>query len=226
MSDPSEGGPAEGAADDVVAVLDGLTPKGRKTRERILAGARRAFEARGNYVDTRIADITREARVAYGSLYTYFDSKEAVFRELAVEVVDSMYARARSSYRGADPIRRMESANRGFMEAYRDSAQMMAVIEQAGSLYQEFHDLRRQLRNRFVHRIETSIRLMQERGLADPDLDVHTAAHALVSMTDNFLYVWFVLEEPFDDEIALGTLNRLWGRALGLRHGEVAEVVR
>ena len=206
-----------GVSGTVSAPAVHLTAKGLRTRQRILEGARRAFEAKGNYVETRIADITKEARVAYGSLYTYFESKETLFRELAVEVVEGMYRSSRSSYRGTDPTRRVESANRGFMEAYRDNAQMMAVIEQAASLYAEFHQLRRQLRLQFVERIQAHIERMQEDGQADPDVDSRTAAHALVSMTDNFLYVWFVLEEPFDEQVALRTLDQLWIRALGLR---------
>lgn len=209
-----------------VASASHLTPKGLRTRQRILEGARRAFEVKGNYVETRIADITKEARVAYGSLYTYFESKETLFRELAVEVVQGMYRSSRSSYRGTDPTRRVASANRGFMEAYRENAQMMAVIEQAASLYAEFHQLRRQLRMQFVQRIQESIERMQEDGQADPDVDSRTAAHALVSMTDNFLYVWFVLEEPFDEDVALQTLDQLWTRGLGLRPSPARGVVR
>ncbi len=195
----------------------GLAPKGRRTRQRILEGARRAFENRGNYVDTRITDITKEAGVAYGSLYTYFDSKEVLFRELALDVVNRMYSGATSTYRGPDPIKRVESANGRFMDAYRENAQMMAVIEQVASLYPDFHLLRRQLRQRFVERIRSNIERWQAGGVADPDVDSHTAAHALVSMTDNFGYLWFVLEEPFDEQTALQTLTQLWVRALGLR---------
>jgi AcrR family transcriptional regulator len=202
---------------DATERTSGLAPKGRRTRKRILEGARRAFEHRGNYVDTRITDITKEAGVAYGSLYTYFDSKEMLFRELALEVVNGMYSGATSIYRGPDPIKRVESANRRFMNSYRDNAQMMAVIEQVASLYPDFHLLRRQLRQRFVERIRSNIERWQASGLADPDVDSHTAAHALVSMTDNFGYLWFVLEEPFDEQTALRTLTQLWVRALRLR---------
>lgn len=194
-----------------------LTPKGRRTRERIIVGARRAFERTGNYVDTRITDITREAKVAYGSFYTYFDSKEVCFDELANEVVTGMYAEGTSSYRGPDPLQRVQSANENFIAAYESRARMMAVIEQVATLNPEFQLLRRQLRDGFVRRIEANIMRWQVDGLATGEVDTHVAAHALVSMTDNFCYVWLVLGEPIQREDAVATLTHLWVNALQLR---------
>ena len=54
---------------------------------------------------------------------------------------------------------------------------------------------------------------------ADPAAQGCTiAAHALVSMTDNFGYVWFVLGERFDEESAFRTITTLWANAVGLHH--------
>lgn len=193
-----------------------LSPKGRRTRQRLLEGARRAFEKAGSYVDTRITDIVRESGVAYGSFYTYFDSKEQLFFELAVEVVSEMYEEGTSAYRGDDPVARIDSANRKFLMSYRDHAAMMTIIEQAAALYPELRALRRHLRQRFVDRIAANIRKWIDRGVADPDLDPVTSAHALVSMTDNFAYLWFVLGEDFAEETAFSTITTLWVNALGI----------
>jgi AcrR family transcriptional regulator len=196
-----------------------LTAKGRRTRQRVIEGARRAFEKSGNYVETRISDITEEAGVAYGSLYTYFGSKEALFREMVTAVEQEAYEAVRSSYRGRDPVKRIESANRNFSRRYRENAQIQAVIEQAAALYPEFREFRRQLRQPFVERIEANIRRMQTDGVASRDIDVHTTAHALVSMIDNFHYVWLVLGEPFDEDIAVSTISDMWVAALGIHAG-------
>ena len=200
----------------VVEQIAGLTPKGRRTRQRLLDGARRAFEKKANYVETKISDITKEAGVAYGTLYTYFDSKEELFREMAVGVILEAYEASASTYRGPDPILRIESANRNFMERYVRNASITAVIEQAAALYPEYRDLRRELREPFVERIKGNIERMQSDGVADPTIDAGTAAHALVSMTDNFHYVWLVLGQPFEQEVALRTLTQLWVGALGI----------
>jgi AcrR family transcriptional regulator len=195
-----------------------LTAKGERTRQQIVEGAWRAFEKSRSYVDTRIADIAREAGVAYGSFYTYFKTKEEIFYHLANSVVDELYVEGTSSYRGPDAGSRVDSANRQFLASYRKHAVMMTIIEQAAALYPEFHELRRRLRGRFVERIAANIARWRDAGLTDPDLDAELAAHALVSMTDNFSYVWFVLGEPFDEEKAAETVTRIWANALGLPH--------
>jgi AcrR family transcriptional regulator len=211
------GGVADGAGDaDAGASADKLTAKGRRTRLQLIEGARRAFAQSANYVDTRVSDITDQANVAYGSFYTYFSSKEMLFRELATTVVLDMYDSTRSSYRGDDPQRRIASANARWFGAYRNNARMMAVIEQAAALYPEFHELRRELRARFVERIAANVLSWQRSGLVSADLDPLTSAHALLSMTDNFCYVYLVLGEQFEEQVAIETLNTLWVRGLGL----------
>src|SRR5262245_46891880 len=46
-------------------------------REAILAAAERVFSKSGFYA-TRMADIAKEAGVAVGTLYNYFDSREVI----------------------------------------------------------------------------------------------------------------------------------------------------
>ena len=53
-------------------------------RRQILDAAIRVF-ARQGFNDCRVSDIAREANVAYGLVYHYFDSKDEVLNELFVE---------------------------------------------------------------------------------------------------------------------------------------------
>ena len=57
------------------------TERGRKTLQLLLDAAAEEFGERG-YHEAAIARIAQRAGVAIGSFYTYFDSKEAVFRGL------------------------------------------------------------------------------------------------------------------------------------------------
>jgi AcrR family transcriptional regulator len=57
------------------------TERGRKTLRLLLDAAAEEFGERG-YHEAAIARIAQRAGVAIGSFYTYFDSKEAVFRGL------------------------------------------------------------------------------------------------------------------------------------------------
>src|SRR5262249_12889860 len=61
------------------------TAKGLRTRDELLAAARRVFE-RDGYLDTRVADIAAAAKLAHGSFYTYFSSKQEVFLAIVRDV--------------------------------------------------------------------------------------------------------------------------------------------
>lgn len=66
------------------------TARGRKTLRKILDAALEEFGERG-FSESSIVGITQRANVALGTFYTYFDSKEAVFKAL----VSDMSARVR-----------------------------------------------------------------------------------------------------------------------------------
>src|SRR5579864_7032189 len=53
----------------------------KERRSDILAAAKKVF-ARKGYHATTIAEIAKAARLSYGSIYWYFDSKDALFHEL------------------------------------------------------------------------------------------------------------------------------------------------
>lgn len=206
-----DGNPPLAPSQDALA---SLSPKGLRTRRRLLEGARLAFEQSGSYVDTRISDIVKQSGCAYGTFYTYFDTKEQLFYELAVEVANQMYLENASRSRGEELIERIDSGVRQFVQSYRKHAAILTIIEQAASLYPEFRGLRRQLRQAFVERNITNLERWSEEGAIDRAINPVIAAHALVSMIDNFSYLWFVLGEAFDEEEAVTTLTKLWTNAL------------
>lgn len=66
-----------------VAEPEGDAPESAKRRQ-ILEGARRVFLLRG-FDAASMGEIAREAGVSKGTLYVYFESKEALFAALVVE---------------------------------------------------------------------------------------------------------------------------------------------
>jgi AcrR family transcriptional regulator len=192
-----------------------LTERGVRTRERLVEATREVFEETG-FLDTRVGHITARAKVAYGTFYTYFDSKEAVLREIADRLFTDMTRPSLLPPSGASPAERIRHTNRSYYEAYLRNARMMAIIEQVATFNEEFRELRRRHRAAYVGRSAGAIRGWQREGLVDMGLDAEMAARALSAMVDHSLYLRLVQRDGDDMERFLDTLDALTVRALGL----------
>ena len=195
-----------------------LTPRGVRTRATLVKAARALFEKNG-YLDTNVGDIAARAKVAHGTFYTYFSSKEDIF----AEVVDGLMA-DRDRIAGDEPpvpagaqvSERIERANRSYLKSYIATARMMAVLEQVATFNPRLAQVRRMARKATVQRSADAIRRWQARGIIDPNIDPVYAANSLGSMVDRSAYVWIVLGEPFELEAAVEQLTRLYCNALRL----------
>jgi AcrR family transcriptional regulator len=193
-----------------------LTNRGRRTRDRLIEAAEVVF-TRDGYLDTKIADITATAGVASGTFYTYFESKEAIFRTVIQVVIDEMYAAATVP----DDVEheahvRIEHATRAYLRAYQQHAGLMGILEQVATFNPGFREMRRGIRQAFRTRTEKGLRRLQREGRIDPDLSPRCTAEALGSMVSNFCYVSFVLGETYPEEEAVRTVTNLWIRGIGL----------
>ncbi|MEV4355608.1 TetR/AcrR family transcriptional regulator [Nonomuraea sp. NPDC004186] len=193
------------------------TSRGRRTRAALLQAGREAFEEHG-YDAVRIDDVCGRARVSHGTFYTYFDSKEALFGEVAAAVVGEMFA---ASLVGAaadpdDPYARIEAANRLYLRAWAANSRLVRMVEQAATSEERFGRLLLELREVFVRRGAEGLKRLQEQGLADPELDPRLTAVMLGGMVEHFAHVWLDLGERADEQVAVDHLTRLWARAIGL----------
>ncbi|MGH9231226.1 MAG: TetR/AcrR family transcriptional regulator [Acidimicrobiales bacterium] len=109
------------------AVSDGAK---EQRRDEILAAAKATFAAKG-YHATTIADVARAAGISYGSIYWYFDSKEALFHALMDSQEQALRAYIDdavvgvSSRGGEAPFRRSVRATFEFFEADRDVVKLL-----------------------------------------------------------------------------------------------------
>jgi AcrR family transcriptional regulator len=196
-----------------------VTPRsarGIRTRNALIAAARVVFE-RDGYLDARLADISAEAGVASGSLYTYFDGKEEIFQAVAEQVTEEMvhpHLRARTGV--TDPRELIDLANREYLRAYKKNAELMGLFEQVSQIDEEFRAVRNERANAFVQRNAKMIRSLQEAGAADTELDPLLTAHALSAMVSRMAYVAYVQKVPMPFEKLVETLNRIWIKALSL----------
>jgi AcrR family transcriptional regulator len=182
--------------------------------------AKEIFEEHG-LLDARIAAIAARAGVSYGAFYHYFDSKESLFREVAVEVDSHVRAPMdevifdRDS--GLSPQERLHVAIRRHFEAYREEARLLGVVEQVARLDDEVRAFRETWQREDTKQVADSIRLLQRRGLADPALDPTAAAAALGAMTYRFAELWLAQGAvDCDFDTGVDTVTRLFVNALGL----------
>lgn len=197
-----------------------VTPRsarGIRTRNALIAAARVVFE-RDGYLDARLADISAEAGVASGSLYTYFEGKEEIFQAVAEQVTEEMvhpHLRARTGV--TDPRELIDLANREYLRAYKKNAKLMALFEQVSQVDEEFRAVRIERADQFVRRNAKMIRSLQDAGVADAELDPLLTAHALSAMVSRMAFVAYVQKVPMPFEKLVETLNRIWVKALGLQ---------
>jgi AcrR family transcriptional regulator len=197
----------------------GRTVRGRQTRAQLLDGAKKIFE-RDGFLHARIADICDAAGVSHGSFYTYFVSKEEIFKEVADSVeIDLLTLDPAPT--DADPLERIRVANEHYLNAYRANAKLMSVIHQVSTIDAEVRATRLQRQETFARAIERRIRQLQDAELADPEIDPVYAAQALGGMVASFADYLFNTDNAFGFDLATATdqLTRIWTNAVGIRAG-------
>ena len=202
-------------------------PRRERTPQRLVAAARVVFE-RDGFHDARLADVTKEAGVSTGTLYSYFQSKEELFRAVMQGVLDDLTepsagdhldAVAGEGAEAADPVQGIVEANRAYVAGYRRNARLMSLLSQVAQRDPEVQAIGFAIREHFETRISRAVARWQAQGLAYSDLDPVYTANALAYMVDRFLAEWIALDLPYDEDLAIETLSKLWTRALGMADG-------
>lgn len=107
------------------------TARGRQTRDKLLQAAEVEFGKQG-FHDASVSGITQKAGVALGTFYTYFESKEEIYRAL----VGYMSHRVRSwiAERVADSPDRISAERdglRAYLEFVREHPGLYRIISEA-----------------------------------------------------------------------------------------------
>ena len=107
------------------------TARGEKTLRKILDAALAEFGQQG-FHDSSIVGITARAKVALGTFYTYFDSKEAVFaalvRDMSGQVRDHVAPVMENAVDGLDAERRALAAYLRFVDGHKE---VYRIIDEA-----------------------------------------------------------------------------------------------
>lgn len=107
------------------------TPRGERTMRKILDAALAEFGEKG-FAESSIVSITGRAKVALGTFYTYFESKEALFAAL----VEDMSARVRKEVApalsgGLDTLDAERRALAAYLHFAADHKEVYRIIDEA-----------------------------------------------------------------------------------------------
>ncbi|GMN03880.1 TetR/AcrR family transcriptional regulator [Erythrobacter sp. MTPC3] len=107
------------------------TERGRRTLRKLLDASAEEFGEKG-FHEASVSSITRRAGVALGTFYTYFDSKDALFRALVADMSDNVKSSARAAMKDDMGALEIEHAALGaFLEFAREHKEIYRIIDEA-----------------------------------------------------------------------------------------------
>jgi len=184
------------------------TPRGERTMRKILDAARDEFGERG-FAESSIVGITQRAGVALGTFYTYFDSKEALFkalvRDMSAEVRDNVGPALSGSTDGLDGERRALAAFLRFVREHRDIYRIIDESEFVDpTAYREHYET---TANRIAARLAAARDKGEIESFTNEDLD----ALAWAMMGANvFLGLRFAVWDNADADRIANIMSRVW----------------
>jgi AcrR family transcriptional regulator len=214
-------GAAGTAGDAVTSAASGereLTRRGQNTRNKLVAAAWAVFGEKP-YQSARITEIAARAGVSTGSFYSYFPSKEALFRVVADRALAEMFEAPRRDPDNVDgdPVRDIAYASRQYFLACRNHRVIAQSIEQLRSTDDEIRLSRRGTLVKAAKRSERWVRRLQDEGVCDPTIDPWLTALALQSMNVNLAYDQLVHRDAaLDIDALVAAVTPIWARAVGL----------
>ncbi len=145
-------------------------------RDEIMAAAKEVFARKGFHATT-IADIAKQAGLAYGSIYWYFDSKDELFHALMAVEESALRKHVAGRTERAGGKRRtrgdasglLKSSVQATLEFFEaDKATVKLLFRDAYALGERFEKHLGGIYERFIDDIETFVVAAQERGEVVP----------------------------------------------------------
>jgi AcrR family transcriptional regulator len=165
----------------------------------ILDAAVRVFAAQG-FEATRVGDIAKEAGVAYGLVYHYFGSKdavlEAVFREAWGRLLDAIASATKGE---ASAPERLELAIKIVLRSWRDSPDLVRLITREVTRSPHFQEELNEIGRGFTG-LQLVIERGQEEGTLRRDVDARLTAWMLYGALEEILTGWVLGQLPDDVE--------------------------
>jgi len=188
-------------------------------RQQLLHAARARF-VRDGFAKTPVSAIVRDAGVAQGTFYLYFDNKQALIRELRREVVRDYERTLQRIARGPGAVdERLARIIASMARAVGRNLDLERVFREAESGDATLRAAREGRRRMAQQAAE----LMAADGTL-PLVDAHRTASMVVTLFDHILYEAHAYEPHAVDEVVAESL-RFTLRGVGVAHDRVDELV-
>ncbi len=177
------------------------TERGRRTLRKLLDAAAKEF-AESGYHEASISAITRRAGVALGTFYTYYDSKDAIFRALVSDMSAAVGRVAREAIEpemGALEIERV--ALRAFLEFAADNKALYRIIDEAEFVDPEsYRDHYETVGQRIAERLVAGTATGEMRGeLGEPEAWAVMGMNVFLGLR---YAIWARRGDPSADEVS------------------------
>jgi TetR/AcrR family fatty acid metabolism transcriptional regulator len=165
----------------------------------ILDAALKTFVKRG-YPETRVSEIASEAKVAEGTLYNYFKSKEdlllALFDEKWGGIIDDI---RKKISRLDDPNKKLKVMFSVVVRLFRKDrhlAEIFLVDVKQSSIFMKNYPVNRVVE--FIDLIEEILEEGKRKGIYRKDLDTHVAKMIIFGAAQGILLSWVLSESAAD----------------------------
>jgi TetR/AcrR family transcriptional regulator, fatty acid metabolism regulator protein len=166
----------------------------RKNNEkyyRIIEAATKVFAKRGFY-QSKISEIAKEAKVADGTIYIYFENKDdiliSLFEEQMKAVIDNMEVQLSGIDDPASKLERFASTHLDLIENNKDMAEIIQVeLRQSGKFMKEYKN---EKFIQYLDIIEDIISEGQKRGIFRKDVIPKVAKRAFFGALDEVSRFW------------------------------------
>ena len=179
---------------------------GEHKREQILQAAVRVFAAQG-YEASRVGDVAKEAGVAYGLVYHYFGSKEAVLEAVFREAWGRLLAAvAVAEETGSDAAEQLELVVKIVLRAWRDDPDLVRLLVREVTRSPHIQDELDEIGQAFAS-LQRIVSRGQEERTFRADVDPKLAAWMLYGALEEVLTGWVLGQLP-DDADAVAAAER------------------
>ncbi len=171
-------------------------------RRLILDAAVRVFAAQG-YEATRVGDIAKEAGVAYGLVYHYYGSKDAVLEAVFVEAWGRLLAAIQIAVDSdASPPEQLGLVVKIVLRSWRDDPDLVRLLVREVTRSPHITDELDEIGRAFAG-LQGVIERGQQDGTLRTDVDARIAAWMLYGALDQILTGWVLGQLPDDADAVL-----------------------